>query len=193
MTIVVDRQLRVLTEDETAADDALTVAAVRELAWGMNNFKALVSGQHLISQVSPAVNESSPYLWASAGTGTDEQLVHIFAPRHLPWGYDEIWFQVAGVLSATPTGVVKWRLYASTVPYTGPVEFSQAYLGSTWSWSSQISISSDTHECPAGVTDLVGLRNPRGDCFLTLTSQRTDAGDEGYLTALMAVARGSGT
>jgi hypothetical protein len=183
----IDRQVRVVTQGETANDDALSVAAVRELAWGMNNFKGLVSGQGLIASGSPLEVTHGGTGWMSSNAGTAEMCHHIFAPRPLPFGYDKIHFRIGGY---TGTGTaVTWKLYASTRPYTGPATFDSSYLGPVWDVSTGITLTSSTHAVPAGVTDLEAVRNERGEVYLTLTSENASAGETCTLTALCAFAK----
>jgi len=188
MTITINRQMRVVTQAETLDDDALTVAAVRELAWAMNNFKAYVSGPVLISTFSP----DGADVWAPT-LATTEKLVHKFAPRPLPHGYDEIWFQIAGQMSAGDTGYGSFRLYSSAAPYSGRETFDQAHLGppGTWAVSSWISITSTTHQAPAGNKDLVPVRNGKGETHLTLTCIGSVADEHTELSGIYAQARGA--
>ena len=195
MTTTVDRQCRVVTVAETAADDACTVAAVRELAWGMNNYKACVSGQHLVSSVSPTVGTGT--LWGIQGGTSGERLVHKFAPRILPWGYTEIWFQISGFyIPGIAAKTCSWRLYASTRPYSGGLAFDSSQLGPVWDVSTAIVMSAIAPgESPAGVQDLEAVRNESGLVHLTLTAEwesgATD-GDYSFLRSVLAVARGAG-
>jgi len=190
MTVVVDRQYRAVTDIETDTDDALTYAAVRELGWGMNNYKAWVSGQPLITSASPII-DPGPYLWKAAGAATTlEQVIHRFAPRPLPLGYDRIHFQIGGILGGGATGAINFALYASTRPYAGPQQLNTNFLGPVWD-NTYITINDTSHQVPAGTTDLVAVRNEALEVYLTLTSIRTVGTDSGYLTAIQATARTS--
>ncbi len=79
MAVKIDRQCRVITTRETGEDDALTVAAVREFAWSLNNYKAHVSSQKLISIFAP-----EDAVWSSGVDSNSERLAHCFAPRWVP-------------------------------------------------------------------------------------------------------------
>ena len=197
MTTTVDRQCRIVTVAETAADDACAVAAVRELAWGMNNYKACVSGQKLIDSTVPVLpvggGHLNPYtVWFSTPGSTAEQLVHRFAPRFLPWGYTEIWFQISGFMVVGALGSCKWRLYASTRPYSGGLTFDISHLGPVWDVSTWIPITSTAHQVPPGMQDLEAVRNESGLVHLTLTSELTNGSEHCYLTSVNATARGAG-
>ena len=151
MAVKIDRQCRVITTRETGEDDALTVAAVREFAWSLNNYKAHVSSQKLISIFAP-----EDAVWSSGVDSNSERLAHCFAPRWVPNGFNRIHLNLAGYVSGA--GNCTWRLYCGLQRYAGPLAFDASYLGPVYD-STSIQFSGAAHAAPAATTDLVLIRS----------------------------------
>lgn len=185
MTAELTRQYRPIGDTDTAGDDALSVRDIRELAAGLNNFKAHMAGK-MYGRLSGSWTAAGAYQWASTNDSNTEQVVD-FVTRPLATGYTRIIFQIGGVMTAVPWGNCYWKLYASTKRYNGPKLFDSSYLGPIYESSSSIGITSATHQCPVANADLVAMRDGNGDCHLTLTA-KNDVAREGEFCMLSSIA-----
>lgn len=187
MTVDYERQLRWPTDEETAANDGLNLAALREFATAVNNFKSKLAGP----KVADLIQTGTP-TFQSADSTVDETLIHQFAPRRVPHGFNRLHWQIGGYMNAAPGGqTCAITLYCGPKAYDGPTApFDATFLGHD-SASSAITLSSTTEEFPAGKTDLDIVRSPSGHVWLCVaaTNSHATGGHYAFLTALAATCK----
>lgn len=178
MTATLTRQYRPIATSETAADDALTVRAIYELACSMNNFKAHMAGK-IYGRIGTLITNPN--------STTAEKVIDA-ATRPIAPGYTHLMFQIGGLMASGSAGNTTWKLYSSTEPYAGPDEtFDAKYLGSSYAVSTGIAINSTSDMCPVAVDDLTIQRDTNGYTHLTLTATNSASGEFEY-SALWCVA-----
>lgn len=177
-----DRQYRPITTEENQGDDALTVRALQEGATSANNYKA-----HFGPVLIPGAIYVGTTGFLSDEDESDERVIHMFAPREVPHGYNFIHWQVGGAMIAGSSGNCAWRLYTSTEQYDGPVVMDRSFLGDQWDVDSATLVGTADQE-PAGSKSLIVVRNVDSLCYLTLTAQNTikAGGEAGRLTGISA-------
>lgn len=182
MAAIYDRQYRPITNRESAVDDGCSVRAIRELADSINNYKAHVSGQKLISAIFPRDS------FQSDDNKSVERLIHSFAARWVPSGYNRLHWQIGGRQNQSATSCI-WRLYCGTLLYKGPADFNTAFLGPIYTVDS-LTINSTTHNLYVSLR-LNLIRNQQGFVYLTLTAQNNNltAGNFSFLSTIDATAK----
>lgn len=185
MTVLYTRQARFVTDIETASGDGVSVPAVREFVYSVNNCKAHVAAPFLIESMWPG---AAPDL-RSTDSSTDEKIIHRFVAREVPDGYNHIHWAIGGLMNAGAGGGTStaWRLYSSIAPYVGPEVFDTSFLGQTFDVES-IEINPTT-PYPAGNIDLDLIKAANDFCYLTLTAQNSSASSPDYSRLSHIVAR----
>ena len=155
MAIDYTKQYRPVSTLETAQGDALSIRAIRDIADGINNYKACVGNHPIISEMFVAgSNRVLNNAVASYPTA-----VAIWAPRYFPHGYTRFTVQVCGKTSAS-AGKARFALYLFNKRYDNPGSglFSVAgrkYAYATWDFagedtSYQCKFASSSHLSFAG-------------------------------------------
>jgi len=166
MTALYTQQHRVLTTRETSAKDPLSVRFCIDAERNLNNYKGHVGAHKIISEWGVPADK-----WISADSVTTETVVHVFAPRYIPDGYQRLWWTLCGVRT-TGAGSTVFRLYSSPVQYKGPAAFDDSYLFQGWSVD-DLTIDSATHQAPTS-DDLEIMRNASDDTWLILTAANSN-------------------
>lgn len=180
MTIVYDRQYRPQTDSSSGANDPLSVAAVRELEWAINNAKAYAMAHKTRSCIF------RPPLESADGGSTDERVVMVFAPVYVPRGYHRFRWYVCGN-RVSGSGSVTWRLYCATQLYNGTDALQASKLGYGFQ-SDALVIDSDSSQHVTSVA-LEIARDASGLVWPVLTAQNSDGGTRAILRSLDIVPR----
>jgi len=183
---VADEQYRPVTTFETAGLDSLSVRTLRDMASAANNAKAFALAPKLIM-------DSYPEGCAAYDADTTEYVVRVFAKRIIPAGYRRlVWY--AGHARTSGADGVRWRLYASTNVYTGPVAFDADYLAAGYA-SDYFDCESDTHGINVGSFSLpvIIFASAKGRELSFVLTSTCDAGTRGKLTTLDAILRVEGS
>lgn len=107
------RQYRPISAHETATNDALSTRAVQDLAWSINNAKAHAMAPDIIQTAWPTGSLTH--------ATTNEDVLHVFAPRGTPNGYNLIWVTGCAVMNAANTHC-NITLYMGRNGYAGALQ-----------------------------------------------------------------------
>lgn len=170
-------QYRSITNYETLADDPLSVRVLRDFASNINNYCRYVALFKVLG--NPCIPA-----WESHDNTTDERVIAIYAPRHVPQGYN-YWTVAYGHYRSAGSGSTTWRLYQSRSLYVADGIMDTDRLSSGYqslSWTT----NSAAHDIPAADRTMEIKRGDKGLCYFVLTAENSDTGTRSKLTTLDA-------
>jgi len=157
MAVTYTKQMRQVTSDETATNDAISVR-LRDLCTSVNNAKVIMGPRFAIAL--------SPKLTSPAST--TETVMLRFPPWFVSTGYNRIKFAMSGYLTAS--GSTTWKLYAMWRYYKGPAALTAALLAGQLPYGvDSVSFTSTTRAIKRNL-DLVLFAPPNSMVYLMLTS-----------------------
>ena len=189
-----DSQYRPISTQETGQGNPYTARFSRDLANGVNNYKAHF-GHKLISYIWPSdapihsrVGGSSPP-YDFSGLYVTEQVISILAPRYVPDGYTRMVVQAIDERLAG-SGTTTWRIRAIHRLWGSlPSRWGLAAVLSSRSWSSAVleafgvsytveygewTTSSDSPAAAYTTFDCT-VRDRLGRVFFLITAENSDA------------------
>lgn len=144
MAIVTSRQYRPQTNTTSGANDPLSVAAVNELAWAVNNAKAYAMCHKTRGVIF------FPALESPDGGTTSETVKMVFAPVNVPDGYRTFtWYLGAERFVGSGSAKTRWTLYSATQLYRGPDVLDPLHLGAGYQ-SEYVDVAADAHDIYMG-------------------------------------------
>jgi hypothetical protein len=171
------RQYRPLSTDETSADDAYNVSAVRIHASNINNACIHVFNHKLLGV--PCIPN-----WFSWDTTDTEHLIGLFVGLEIPDTFDQIAWTIGHQRTAgSGSDSIEWRMYADEWAYYGSASTIDTTVMSAGFTSSTITTDSNTHD-HAEPTYHAVVRGANGWCWLCLTALNSDNTVRGKITSL---------
>lgn len=197
MAVRSTEQYRPISTERTAADDAVDVAQIRDLADSMTNAGHRVFGP-VLSQMWPRAGSSGDTIVSSTDNDSDENVI-LRWPRILCNDTTYHWdWSISGQMKSGASGSTTWRLRAFSSLYNGPsaaIDVSQFdYRIKT---SGSLVIDSTTHQIKDAIAesggDGLGTRNNLGRyaLYFVLTAQNSTAasGEYSFLTGITITGR----
>jgi hypothetical protein len=185
MTATYDEQYRPVSDEETAAEDGLSIRAVRDTEIAINNYMRFQGACKVIGQ--PCI----PH-WGSEDTAdvAENLVVPPFPPFLVPPDADSLSVSLGCYQSATAGNEVTFRLYAATSLYQEAsivVDTDAMSIAKT-----SVTLVCDTAALVANNTIVHGqLSIPLGlgggpvpVVYLILTGQNTAGGERAYITSI---------
>jgi hypothetical protein len=160
-------QYRPISTDETGADDGYSPRILRDHADNIGN--AVV-----YALAHPVLAIPCFPLWYSHDNTTDERVVAMLAPVHVPQPYTKFAWTVCHEMTAEDDGdsTVTWRLYTSEWRYYGDGTMDVTKLSANYDVDSIVSTELTADETPAPGT--VDVQRSGGMCHFVLTAQNSD-------------------
>ena len=180
MAVDYSEQYRPVSDEETAAEDGLSIRAVRDLEVSMNNYMRWVGLTKVIGQ--PCL----PH-WQSEDTAdvAENLLVPPFPPFVVPDAADSLSVHIGCYQTATAGNEVTFRLYATTSLYheAGIVLDTAAlvygYTSESFVCNTAVGVANQT--IVHGQLSLPFTGQP---VYLILTSQNTAGGERASITSI---------
>lgn len=160
-------QYRPVSEIETAADAGLSVRALRDIINSINNYGIYVANFKFGTQLCvPA--------WESWDSDTDERVIAVFAPRHIPDGFNRITWGINAYQVTDTAETTDWKLYQHNKLYIGDKEMDTTKLGFKYTASTITADGALNTNQPKIVNDLDISERYKNYTWLVLTAQNSD-------------------
>jgi len=178
MAIEIAEQYKPLSTDRTTANDALDVAAVRDLAEGLNNY---IFNVVRFPFCFVGIDTAALY----ADLGAFERVYGSFGARDFGLQFNQLRFTACHAIT-TGGAAVTWTIYCGPQLYRGPegsggIAFDTDFLGLPYESATFDSLTAEDLDHGSG---LPIVRNSNGGTYLTITAEPADGATRAVIRSL---------